>query len=226
MAPLSQAAPRASGVLERSFQTERATSTAQPINQSTKLFQQLVSLTGILDSNVPGQRSAGTRSHRLSSENNKLTQAYSPAGDELNHVATAIFGVVGYDYMITGRFCASEPNQTSTYHAVRKVLNPTSISKALASLATETSTKPALSMGAQVGIGVGIGIGAPIIILCAAVFIWHRRSNRRQQNEKSLSRPGSPVEPRSPHADYSWFKDQSKPNGAVAELLSNKARDP
>lgn len=144
----------------------------------------------------------------------------------MSHVATAIFGVVGYDYTITGFFCAAEPNHTSTYHAVRKVLNPTSISKELASLATETSPKPALPMGAQVGIGVGIGIGTPIVILALALFIWHRRNNRRQQREKNISQPGSPAEPQSPHADYSWFKDQSNSHRGAAELHSNKNGKP
>lgn len=112
---------------------------------------------------------------------------------------------------------------------MHKVLNPTSISKALASLAieTETSTEPTISSGEQVGIGVGVGVGALIIILGIAIFFLRRRKNRRRQQQGwDNSQPYSPMQLSNPHMGYSYYKEQREAHTRAVELQSNEARSP
>ena len=79
---------------------------------------------------------------------------HSYAENKDRYILTALLFVSDYSFTITDWFCTDKPSHTRRYHPVHRVLDPTSISSALASLAEATGTDSKLSSSEQIGIGI------------------------------------------------------------------------
>lgn len=140
---------------------------------------------------------------------------------------TVLYYVSTYDFTVTGWFCTDEPDKTVKYHAVQRVLDPTSISKALTSLAETTSADSGTSTSLQVGIGVGVGLGVPILILGSAIFFWWWRLRRKriQQQSSDTRQSRSPEELSSLHANFLHYREQGKAQQRPVELPPSQLQE-
>lgn len=129
----------------------------------------------------------------------------SYASEKSKYPVTALFQVSSYDFTMTHYYCSDKADQTDHYHAVKRVLDPTSVSAALASLAKGTGASSGLSSSEEIGIGVGVGVGCLlIIILGVTIFFWRRRERRERQEREAM-------QPRSPLEDFSYHRVQPEP---------------
>lgn len=141
------------------------------------------------------------------------------AEDKTKYAVTALFQVSSFDFTMTAYYCSDKPDKTDHYRAVTRVLDPTSVSAALASLAKATGGNSGLSSSEQIGIGVGVGIGGLLIIILGVVIFFWRRRKRRQQQERNM------VQAQSPQEDFSYYKAQPEPQRRPVELPSNQMHE-